>query len=160
MTDSWRDRFIGSLRGLHQRDDRAALATLRRAHGGETPYEAYRYLPADLRPWEEEAALLIASLFALHPGEGGRGTLGTAFRRMLEKTDSVEGRFMALLNSHVDDLPNHLRQAVSLLKSKEVPIDWRKLLDDILLWDHPKHCIQKRWARNFWVGGKEASSGT
>ncbi len=155
MIDSWKDRFIESLRDLRRREDRGALATLRRGLRQEVPYEAYRYLPADLKPWDEDAALLVASLFALHPGEGGSGNLGAAFGKIPERSDSTQRRFMALLNCHGEDLRNHLRQAVSLLKSKEVPIDWCQLLEDVLHWDHPDHYVQKNWAKRYWTKQKE-----
>lgn len=62
----------------------------------------------------------------------------------------VERRFVALLNCHRDDLPAHLRHAVGLLKSKEIPVDWAELLHDILRWDSESRSVQRAWARAFW----------
>jgi CRISPR system Cascade subunit CasB len=98
----------------------------------------------------EDAAFLIAALFALHPLPGGQGTLGSAFARIAKSNDSIEQRFVALLNCHRDDLSHHLRQATSLLRSKDVSVDWRRLLQDVLGWDHDDRYVQRNWARDFW----------
>jgi len=96
---------------------------------------------------------LIAALFAYHPGSGGTGNLGDAFAQTLDPggdSTATERRFAALLAAHPEDLPFYLRQAVSFLKSKEVPINWHQLFFDLLAWDHPDGYVQKRWARAFW----------
>ena len=65
-------RFIGHLEALRQREDRGALAGLRRGLGGRpgTVPETYPHVC----PWtgglsgdREDAFFLVASLFALHP---------------------------------------------------------------------------------------------
>lgn len=63
----------------------------------------------------------------------------------------MEARFVALLNAHPDDLDDHLRHAVSLLKTHEQPLDWFRLLEDLLQWDHPDGHVQLRWARDFYT---------
>lgn len=101
--------------------------------------------------------MLVASLFALHPAEGGSGNLGAAFARLRasDRTESTEKRFLALLNCHRDDLTNHVRQAVCLLKSKEIPVNWDQLIEDLLNWDNPDRLVQKDWAKSYWTGAKE-----
>ena len=69
-----------------------------------------------------------------------------------DRSESLEKRFVALLNCHGDDLPNHLRQAVSLLKAKDVAVNWHQLLRDVLYWDHEARFVQQQWAREFWQG--------
>jgi CRISPR system Cascade subunit CasB len=71
----------------------------------------------------------------------------------------VERRFVALLNCHQDDLDHHLRQAVSLLKSKDAPVDWAELLKDIQRWDNDDRLVQRRWARAFWGGRQRDAAG-
>jgi CRISPR system Cascade subunit CasB len=149
--------FVTYLEGL--RDDRAALAALRRGLGqppgtvaGMYPY-VVRWLPADAPPGREAAYYLVAALYAYHPAVGGAGNLGEAFRRTLDPqgdNTAVERRFTALLAAHPDDLDFYLRQAVSFLRSKEVPIYWHQLLADVLAWGHPDRYVQKQWARAFW----------
>ena len=163
---SWRDRFVQHLESLATAEDRAALARLRRGLGKApaSVYEVYPivqpWLPVDLPRWDQEAAYLIASLFAAHPYTGGRGSLGRAFTELAQArkarrrdSDSLEKRFVALLNSHRDDLPEHLRHAVSLLAAEPVALDWRQLLDDVRHWSHPDRFVQRRWARDYWSAG-------
>ena len=73
--------------------------------------------------------------------------------------ESVDRRFTVLLGANREDLPQHLRHAVSLLKSKDVPVDWARLLDDLKWWDDDDRRVQRRWAKAFWgrtsVGGAD-----
>lgn len=139
--------------------DRGALAALRRllSEAPASALEAYRHVPllAGVPEAQERWYLLIAGLFALHPAqtqEGGQ-SLGLAFRsavRREEDRDAVERRFVTLLKAHPDDLPTHLRSAVSFLKSREVAIDYEVLVRDVLQWGQPDMRVQRRWARHFW----------
>ncbi len=149
-----------------KRDDRGALAALRRGLGRPpgTVADMYRYvvpwLPDDAPRWKKEAYYLAAALFAYHPSTGGRGNMGDHFARARDpqgdKT-AIERRFTALLAAHPDDLGFYLRQAVSFLKSKEVPINWHQLLSDVMNWGHPDRYVQQNWARTFWGHPDEES---
>jgi len=158
--DNWQDRFVEHLESL--RENRGALASLRRGLGSSpgTVPAMYPYII----PWTprnrkvEEACYVVGSLFALYPEAGGTDDLGMAFAKVSDPSDSLEKRFVALLNCHYDDLPNHLRQATSLLKSKDIPINWRELLQDIMGWEHESRYIQRKWARGFWQNKAEGSS--
>jgi CRISPR system Cascade subunit CasB len=149
--------FITHLERL--RDDRAALAALRRGLGQPPgtaasmyPY-IVRWLSEDAPPWQEAAYYFIASLFAYHPAEGGVGNMGNHFARARDPqgdNTAIERRFTALLAAHPDDLSFYLRQAVSFLKSKEVPVNWHQLLSDLLGWGSSDRYVQQQWARAFW----------
>jgi CRISPR system Cascade subunit CasB len=149
--------FVEYLESL--RDDRAALAALRRGLGQPpgTVADMYRYvvpwLSDDAPPWREAAYYLIAALFAYHPDAGGTGNMGRHFARARDPqrdNTAIERRFTALLAAHPDDLDFYLRQAVGFLKSKEVPVNWHQLLSDLLGWGHPDRYVQQQWARAFW----------
>ena len=154
--DDWIDTFIAHLEALRDREERGALAALRRGAG--SPPGAVASMYPHILPWVprqrrvEDAAYIIGSLFALNPQPGGTGNLGRSFSMVPKQrqTDSLEKRFVALLNSHREDLPHYLRQAVSLLKSSEIPVDWRRLLRDILHWEHESRFVQQQWASEFW----------
>jgi len=162
--DNWIDRFISHLETLREQEERGALAALRRGLG--SPLGTVPAMYPHILPWApqnrraEDACYIVGSLFALHPEANERGNLGTAFKTMksLEERsgrkehESLEKRFVALLNCNRDDLPYHLRQAVSLLKAKDVPVNWQQLLRDILNWDHEARFVQQKWAREFWQG--------
>jgi CRISPR system Cascade subunit CasB len=142
-----------------KRDDRGALAALRRGLGQPpgTVADMYRYvvpwLPDDAPRWREDAYYLVAALFAYHPVAGGTGNVGDHFARTRDpqtESPAVERRFTALLSAHPDDLDSYLRQAVSFLKSKDVPVNWHQLLVDVMAWGHPERYVQQQWARAFW----------
>jgi CRISPR system Cascade subunit CasB len=172
--DERQKTFIGYLLSLAKegKEDRGALADLRSGLGKEPGGMArvhkhvVPFLPE--ARWDDRWYYVTATLFGLHPKhknpvkheKNGKEwwetwTFGRAFRPLAfppkePKKDSMEARFVALLNAHPDDLDDHLRHAVSLLKANEQPLDWFQLFQDLLQWDHPDGYIQLRWARDFY----------
>src|SRR6266446_2558675 len=165
-----RDRkFAAYLEELGDRHDgRGAMAALRRGLGqppGQVP-EADRYilrwLPSEPSPWqlrEETAYYLVAALFAWHQipwhqaeGEKGLRNFGASMRALVNQVQSggPERRFIAILSCSRVELPDHLRHAVSLLKSKAIAIDWAQFLTDIRQWEGEDRRVQSDWARAFW----------
>lgn len=159
--------FIRYLQNLAEGQNRGALASLRRGLGQPpgTAAEMYRYvepfLGADAR-YKEDAYYLVAALFALHPESTDFGDMGShmAAARAEGNEDALERRFTALLAAHPDDLPDYLRQAVSFLKSKDIPINWNELLRDLQGWGREDRFVQKKWARSFWGGRQLAKTET
>ncbi|MDI9549925.1 MAG: type I-E CRISPR-associated protein Cse2/CasB [Chloroflexota bacterium] len=164
MTAEPHSPFIAYLEQLRDRQDRAALAHLRRGLGrkpGEAP-EMYPYvvpwLPND--PWADSRYFLIASLFALHPLPGGSGNMGAHFARIRQakgSEDATERRFVSLLAAHADDLAYHLRQAVTLCKANSIPVNWAQLFRDVQYWGAPSGSVQRAWARAYWGRSDEDS---
>lgn len=162
MTEETKHPFIAHLETL--REDRAALAALRRGLGQDPgtvpamyPY-VVTWLPTSASRATETAYYLIAALFAYHPKGQGIGNLGTAFRIAASNesdTTAIERRFTALLAAHSDDLSFYLRQAVSYLKSKDIAINWNSLFLDLQRWHYQDRPVQKQWATTFW--GKKDS---
>jgi CRISPR system Cascade subunit CasB len=156
-TDAER-RLIEYLKDLEKRKDRGALAALRRGLGeipgtvAEMHPHLARFLVDDDWGWWHECLYMIAALFASHWDPRGRGNIGDTLRNVAGATgsESIEGRFLALLKAHRDDLFDHLRHAVALARGKEVPIDWSRLLKDIIAWDSDARWVQRDWARSFW----------
>jgi CRISPR system Cascade subunit CasB len=161
--------FIEYLESL--RDDRGALAALRRGLGQPpgTAASMYRYvvpwLTADVKSREEATYYLIAALFAYHPKEGGQdkdnmGTHFVAVRRQDPNADhaALERRFTTLLAAHPDDLDTYLRQAIGFLRSKEVPVNWHQLFYDLRRWSYDHRPVQKEWARAFWGRPQETQA--
>lgn len=159
---SYEHGFVTYLESLAE--DRAALAALRRGLGqppGTVP-DMHRYvipfLPESVYAgsWSEQTYYLIAALYALHPSGTAEGNIGSHFARTLDPNPdyntAVERRFTALLTAHPQDLHFYLRQAISFLRSKEVPVNWHQLMWDVLKWDDPDRApqVQKRWAAQFW----------
>jgi CRISPR system Cascade subunit CasB len=156
--------FIGHLLSFAKEgnEDRGALADLRSGLGKE-PGQMARvhkhvvpWLPE--RRYDDRWYYVTAALFGSFPKHRGGFSVGRAFKPLREKSDSMEARFVALLNAHPDDLDDHLRHAVSLLKANEQSIDWFRMLEDLLQWDHPEGHVQLRWARDFY-GGQPVAAG-
>ncbi len=163
------DPFITYLHSLHEERNLGALAVLRRGLGrpvGAVP-EIFRYivprLPKNLSSWDEKVYYTVASLFALHPLPGGHGNLGYTLKELErvtgqsggENVSSVERRLLALLKSDGETLSEHLRQAISLISSKDLPVDWDVLLWDLKRWNLDDRRVQKRWAESFWSKEEE-----
>jgi CRISPR system Cascade subunit CasB len=163
--DEKQKTFIGYLCTLARegQEDRGALADLRSGLGRQ-PSEMARvhkhvvpYLPE--KSYNDRWYYVTATLFGSFPKHRKGCSLGAAFRPLAfppnePKKDSMERRFVALLNAHPDDLSDHLRQIVRLLESAKQPqpLDWFRLFDDLLQWDHPEGHVQLRWARDFYKG--------
>lgn len=166
--------FIAYLQGLKDNNS-GVLAYLRRSlsfdPGCYMPAFPYveRFVAAGKH--EQDAArcalYLVAGLFALHPQQGGK-SLATALGTLMRERDStsIEQRFIALLGADAENLPNYLRQAVSLLKADEMTLDYIALLDDLSRWLNPyadpqwRDQIRQRWARDFYRATTEAPSHT
>jgi CRISPR system Cascade subunit CasB len=163
MTNPHINRFIGRLEDLREEENRAALATLRRALSGSAEHSlgTFRYIGHWLPQYaaDQDNYILIAALFASHPKPGGTGNMGDHMARLSlvdeNKAKSAERRFMTLLTAHPEDLAYHLRQAVSLLNSQEVPINWTQLLHDVQNWDDEDRFVQRKWATAFWSHAPE-----
>lgn len=155
--DEEQKKFIGYLLGLVKEgeEDRGALADLRSGLG-KVPGQMARvhkhvvpFLPD--RSFNDRWYYLVASLFGLHLKHENGCNMGKAFRPLREKSDSMEARFVALLNAHPHDLDQHLRHAISLLDANHRSIDWFQFFEDLLKWDHPDKFVQLKWARDFYV---------
>ena len=156
----WMSRFINQLVQLKQKDDRASLARLKRGLGKE-PGEAPEALAVVLRclhlgdnegrVQKEDVAFLVATLYATHPEHNGQsGNLGDSFR-ILEVSDSIEKRFTWLLAASDNTaLRYRLRQTISLLASKDIAINYTRLLYDLSYWTHDERFVQRAWARSYW----------
>lgn len=153
--------FVNELEKLVRREDRAALAALRRGLGkpaGTTP-EMYPYVVPLAPERGDDAYYLVAALFAWHPSPwhapGRSSNLGASMARVARDSgsDSIERRFVAMLNAPGEDLPEHLRHAVGLCRAHEVPVNWLQLLRDLQRWNVPepgRRQVQRQWAGSFW----------
>ena len=149
-------RMVEYLETLRDRKDTAALAKLRRGLGKAkgTP-EMYPFVVKFIEnDWKaEERAFLVASLFALHPEPAPEGrSMGNVFAGIhrVQNTESIEKRFVRLLEADIEDVGHHLRQAVTLAKSKHIAVDYHSLIHDLKYWNHDEQFVQLRWARDFW----------
>lgn len=146
-------KFIEFLQSL--KEDKAALSALRRGiafQPGEFPPQ-FKYVVPWLYTKENEFQFfLTASLYGIHPESTSEGNFGDSFRKLktLKETESIDLRFNAILQSHLEDIPYLLRNGVSLLASEGIAVNYLGLLSDLIRWDEPRKEIQKKWARGYW----------
>lgn len=151
---------------------RADLANLRRgltAGPGER-VEIWDLTQVDVsdnapdEPTREEFAVHVAmTLYAAHqqsrtkpmhrPGEG----LGHAAHSVVgyddDENPSARARFDALVMSSTrEELRRHLRSFVSLLRAKEIPLDYGMLVDDIVRFQRPggAKAVRRCWSRQYY----------
>ena len=154
--DEGQKRFIGYLLSLAEKDkeNRGALAELRSGLGkspgkmAKVHRHVVPFLPEE--KYDDDWYYLIATLFGAFPEHWAGISLAKAFNSLKTKSESMETRFIALLNAHPDNVGDHLRHTISLLKTNEQPFDWFLLFDDILHWDNPSGFVQMKWARDFY----------
>ena len=166
-TETWHDPFVTWLEELRDKDDgdaRKRLAAMRRwlAPSLHSQIEAAQAIQPRLFTNDgnarEGSAYLIGALFALHDVAGGMGNLGDHFRELCEEgkdpPPNVERRFMSLLAAEGDEFDAALRHAVTLLKSKGVPVAWHQLMRDVQAWKSGKpkaqDNVRKWWSKRFW----------
>lgn len=180
MPDGPEQSFVSYLEELADREDRGALATLRRVVGrspAEVPaanryvdrfVDQHRLANPKISALRVEAAYyMIASLFASHPVSAppaGRRNFGASLAQLKREggEPGIDRRFAVLLDSHEDELGDHLAHLVGYLKSAEgapIGVDWTQLLRDVLRWGHPDRLVQRGWARAFWTKPEEQTVG-
>jgi len=169
--------LISHLQSLAEREDRGALAALRRGLGKEpgTVPEMYRHVEPYLvgaHKTQADAGYLVASLFGLHsvpwnkPADAPWNTgFGWTLSRIRQRQhggedEGVARRFAAVLNAGRDALPVHLRQLMSLLHSRDESgsVDWERLFRDVVDWERVDRRVQRSWAEAFWRGGGQTSA--
>jgi CRISPR system Cascade subunit CasB len=162
------DAFILQLVRLFEQPGggRAELAALRRGATGEARDLANVYplvlphVPSG-RESRQQPYLDVACLFGLHPTKPelfARGlSLAQAMRALSGKSQSIEQRFVALLQCHREDLLPHLRHCVSLAKANDLPLRWTDVLLALRFWESERsggeawaRTPQRRWAQEFW----------
>lgn len=145
---------------------RRTLAHLRYSFVDGRRYQAYEAVFQRGQPQDSEEAeiwLLVGGLFALHPlnwkNDNGPHSLGASLGRLRKKLDSpaVDRRLTVLLAKDRHSLPHHLRQAVRLLSAHDVPVNYRQLLEDLVVLLGKYHrgdrasAVRLRWAQEYYL---------
>lgn len=160
-------RFIGALRQLHQKQDRGALAALRRGLSLATVRDAWPIiarLGEDIGPDGESASVIIGALFAEHPLDSNNGNLGDTCRSVSrdekgQLIESFERRFRRLLAADsAADLVGQLRAWIRFAEKKNVAVNYERLLLDLRFWASSADQTRIQWARAFWKSGGETEA--
>jgi CRISPR type I-E-associated protein CasB/Cse2 len=165
--------FVGYLRSLTRegQEDRGALADLRSGLAfvpGHAP-RTFRHVVPHLGEREgrdDRWFYVVGTMFGSNPVHHTGMSVGDCFRVYAEEDAEKqaghesspdrsrkrrgEARFLALLGSHADDIYSHLYHATGLLKSREIGIDYYRLLQDLMNWDHADRRVQNQWARDYY----------
>jgi CRISPR system Cascade subunit CasB len=109
-------------------------------------------LPPDVPAFQHEIYFLAASLYPLTEA-GGPGNLGFSMRRARNANNSkgLDRRMEVLLDADETQLPHRLRQAIHLLQSNRIKVNWPQLLEDLLYWSHANRFVQRRWAQSYFA---------
>ncbi|HLP25952.1 MAG TPA: type I-E CRISPR-associated protein Cse2/CasB [Acidobacteriota bacterium] len=162
-------RFVGALRPLAAKQDRGALAVLRRGLSPATVVDAWPVvarLGGDIGQPGESTHVDIAALFATHPAESNARNFGETCRAIAldpnkrgELVESHERRFRRLLAADsAADLSGQLRTWVRLAASKSVGINYESLFYDLRRWDRFAADVRVEWARSFWRSGEDEAA--
>ena len=108
---------------------------------------------------QEDLYLTFASLLchdkrAMRDGAVFSGDLSASLALLARKgsPEAVERRLRILLDTDSPGEADDFRfaQVIRLLISKDIPIDWPRLLIDLCDWTKETRPVQKRWARNYY----------
>jgi CRISPR system Cascade subunit CasB len=148
---------------------RGQLAVLRRGLAGlRQQADAYTVIYQFDPPEGEQATwLLVGALFALHPQVGTpggsglpplAGALGLLAGEREGAAAAVDRRFGQLVGVDGAALGHYVRQAVQLLRAAGAPLDYDRLLDDLVVlmdtrpasadWDRRQH-LRLRWIAEY-----------
>ena len=137
--------------------DTAFGAALRRADNPSTEYQAWEYLAGwcDLeKEWERRPFAVVASALArAKPMSDGHMGLGRAIATCFEEgkeSNSAKAKLRRVLAcGTVVEVCAILRPILSLIESRNVPLNYGELLDDLLWFKAERTKI--RWATDFYV---------
>lgn len=158
MNEEVQKQFIKILENLVLTDNKAILAKLRRGFDDSRNIGwFYGLFPFGTYKGHEDSFCKIAYLFSIwHRSKKNlfnwNGNIGSSFRKIKNKSDSMEKRFLQLIGSRKKYLFKNLSTVVGLLASNEIPIDWVQLLNDIHYWSDRKNYVVKNWSRSFYCG--------
>lgn len=180
------ERRIRQIQALPEHPRRAALANLRRGVGrapGELP-ELWGSFLQEMPPEfftqsgsataAEWAVYLALTLFALHqqsqekPMCAQGAGIGQAVRRLSnrQKEDPQESgafkRFSALVTSNsIEEVSQHLRGLIQLLRSEGLPLDYPKLAFDLFELQFPDSAprVKLRWGQDYFCQPQETQDG-
>lgn len=145
--------------------DSGGRAVLRRslAFDPGTWPPAFKYVEswigAEAGAWERRVTYLVAGLQALSKADRYYDDVGAAARALSAATasQSVESRFLSLLDADSEQLPHRLRQMIDLMSSQGIAPAWAGLRRDVLRWGTEDRWVQQRWARSYYSVQDEAA---
>lgn len=154
---SFSESFIDFIMKLKKMDG-AAFPVLRRSlmfkPGDYIP--AYKYIirfAGKSSPSTRTALYLAAGLYAKNENHKIGNSFSAEFGMIAKNNPSMEGRFLSLISSDIEDVYLHLQRITAIISSNKKEIDYADLTQDLcflfLSGEHPS-TVHKKWARNFY----------
>jgi len=156
------EKFINYLVSLRERDS-GAMAMLRHslAFAPGTYPKAYPYVePFVAESWHTQdsrrlALYGVAALFARYPVIDEEKTFPQAFAVVCNKRDSnsLERRFIAILDADSDTIFDYLRHAISLIATEGIGFNYAGLRNDLVVWMNRINNLDRlrqKWAKDFY----------
>jgi CRISPR type I-E-associated protein CasB/Cse2 len=147
--------FIGYLQKLADEERTEALIALR--HGIRSKKESVEMAPyidpwvKKSAPWTRRCYYLTGSLFALHPSVVDVGNMGDHLLAIqgisLPARKTRLSRLLSLDNHLVGD---EIVRIVQWLQTEEIPVNYARLLYDLITWGHASRFVQRSWAAAFY----------
>ncbi len=134
-------------------------AALKRADNPATEYQAWEYLVqygCDIeKPWERAAFATVAAAVArAKPDRDGSLDIARSLARCFDEgnsADSARAKIRRLLAcSDAEEACQIARPILTLIASRGAPLDYGKLLDDLLYFGER---VKLSWAQSFYRGG-------
>lgn len=141
------------------KNDNGAKASLKRVLTGEPRHIRAVYsivlpylggIEYNLDEW-----IFVAALLAYYPQKLDRASpknFGSSASGLASATNSegADRRFRALLDTSLEDIRSPLSALIRQMKTKDIMVDYPKLIVDLCQWNHPNQYIQDEWAKSFW----------
>lgn len=152
--------FIANIKAMRKRNDRKAMAELRRSKSITQQSAAYEHImpyipdnsidPALVRMMCVVGSYAVSAkqLILSDPKTESFSNFGDTLREMNVKNQSITNHhIIRLLDCERENLASHISHLLSLIESRGIAVDYVKLLNDIHYWNEK---IMMEWARHFY----------
>ncbi len=158
------ERLVEEL--LKLRDDRGAMANLRRGFSPATEDRAWPWVARWCDLTNDRQRMIyttVAAAFAAHPQHADSGNLGTTLRQIAHSEQpgedglrSFEARFRRLLACNsAEEVCRRISNVVQAAKQRGSPINYERLFKDLWFWDYYGDRIKVSWAAAYSSGRHE-----
>jgi len=153
-----------------RKEDRGFMANLRCALVDSKRSRAWPLLAWCNGIGDDYRALTIqyvAGFFATHPkDDAAAGNFGDTCRQLMDDDERarlhsvqeagpLSRRFQHLLAAEDDEIFKRLLRFVMRCKSKDIPINYLQLFNDLKQWQYGPDVVRTRWAKSFWASEAE-----
>lgn len=146
-----------------QHIDRGTISRIRECWSSRPPWESVELVPfvcgspeaGDLTEQERRVLCLVTMLFGINPTtRKADGDFGSSLQQRVGRdvTESFEANFFAKLYAwDLDALWHSLAEYMDFISKEATPVNWRRLAQDLLIWDRGNNEVRVRWATSYYV---------